>query len=104
MTAEEFARALSRTKLKARAAGMARRVLVDGLSKSAAAREVGLTPEAARQAVTRVEREHLGIVGCPRNWICLTVCVPSDYGEESARERIKDIERAAWRAAGLLVN
>lgn len=104
MTAEEFARALARTKLKARAAGMARRVLVDGLSKSAAAREVGLTPEAARQAVARIEREHLGLIGCPRNWICLTVCVPSDYGEESARERIREIERVEWRAAGMLVS
>lgn len=103
MTPEQFATALARTKLKARAAGATRRVLVDGLSKSEAAREVDLTPQAVSEAVWRVELAHLGIMGCPRNWICLTVCVPSEYGEDSPRERIKHIERASWRAAGLLV-
>jgi len=101
MTPVQFATALARTKLKPRAAGAARRVLVDGLSKSAAAREIGLSPEAVRQAVARVEREHKGVIGCPRDWVCLTVCVP-EYGD--AHFAITDLEKAAWRAAGLLVS
>ena len=100
MTPLQFTAALTRTKLKARAAGAARRVLVDALSKSAAAREVGLSPEAVRQAVARVEREHKAVIGCPRGWVCLTVCVP-EFSE--AYFAIQDAEKAAWRGAGLLV-
>lgn len=102
MTPHQFTAALTRTKLKPRAASAARRVLVDGLTKSSAAREAAppLSPEAVRVAVARIERAHKAVVGCPAGWDCLTVCVPRN---SAARATVIDAEEQAWRAAGLLV-
>ena len=100
MTPRQFALALDRLNLKARSAHVARRVLVDGLTKSQAARESGITPEAVRQAVRRVELAHQNIVGCPPGWECITVCVPPNSRERAA---VIDAEEDAWRAAGLLI-
>ena len=101
MTPAEFSAALARTRLKARAAGYARRVLVDGIGKTEAAHEAGLTPQAVDQAVRRVEHAHKNIIGCPRGWVCITVSVP-EFGE--AHFAIEELERAEWKKAGLLVS
>lgn len=98
VTPEEFDIARAKTRLRDRAANAARAVLVDGLTKSAAARAAELTPEAVRMAVARVEREHKGTVGCPAGWQCVTVCVPGAIGDE-----IRGIARKAWRAAGFKI-
>lgn len=100
MTAAEFSAALARTRLKARAANYARRVLVDGIGKTETAHEVGLTPQAVDQAVRRVEQAHKDIIGCPPNWKCITVSVP-EFCE--AHFAIQELERAEWKKAGLLV-
>lgn len=100
MTPEQFDTAAQRTRLQDRKLAAARRVLVDGLGKSEAAREAGMQPSAVWDAVARIEREHRNIIGCPRGWAVLTVCVPA-HGQEA--DEIREIERRAWRAAGLLV-
>ena len=51
MTHEEFDVLVSRTRLRATAANMARRVFVDGLSAAAAGREAGRTRSEASRAV-----------------------------------------------------
>lgn len=100
MTPEQFDAAAQRTRLQDRKLSAARLVLVDGLGKSEAARESGMQPSAVWDAVARIEREHRSIVGCPPGWVVLTICVPPHGAEEDA---IREIERRAWRAAGLLV-
>lgn len=101
MTPEQFDACASRTRLQERKLAAARRVLVDGLGKSEAAREAGMQPSNVWDAVARIEREHRGIVGCPRGWAVITVCVPA-HGD--ADDEIREIERREWRAAGLLVD
>lgn len=100
MTPDQFTAAAARTRLQERKLAAARRVLVDGLGKAEAGREVGLQRGEVWDAVARIEREHKDIVGCPRGWAVITVCVPA-HGEDA--DDIREIERRAWRKAGLLV-
>jgi hypothetical protein len=100
MTPLQYSRALGKTRLKARAAFVARRVLVDGLTPTEAARENHLSRQAVAEACRRVEAAHRRNVGAPPGWLCITVCVPPDSAE---RARVLDAEQDAWRRAGLLV-
>lgn len=99
MTPEQFESAVSRTRLKPPKIAAARRVLVDGIGKSEAGRELNLQRSVVWDAVARIQREYKSMIGCPQAWEVVTVTVPREEGET-----IRDIERAAWRRAGLLVD
>lgn len=100
MTETEFHRAADRTRLQYRARSMAKRYLVDGITNaSAIAREFDVQPQTVRNAIKRVQREHYLLTGAPRGWHVVTVVVPPDTDTE-----VRDIERRAWRAAGMLVD
>lgn len=101
MTSKQFETAALKTRLKEPKLMAARRVLVDGLGKSEAGRELGLQRSVVWDAVARIQREHRDIIGCPRGWTVITVAVPA-HGEEA--KSIREIERGAWRRAGLLVD
>jgi phage terminase small subunit len=99
MTPDQFDRFANKTRLKERARGMARSVLVDGLTATEAARKARLSRESARASAARVMREVRAEGGYPREWSAVTVVVPPDAAEE-----IKAIAKRAHRAAGLLVD
>ena len=65
MTPDNFDRLLARTRLKSVQAGMARRILVDGLSAAAAGREVGKTRSEASRAAWVVRTQALQKQSCP---------------------------------------
>lgn len=65
MTPAEFDRLAAKTSLKPRALGMARRILVDGLSVADAAREAGRTKQEASRAKKRVEQRAQDEHVCP---------------------------------------
>lgn len=96
MTPQQFDRLAARTRLRDRARRMARAVLVDGLSKSAAARLEGVTPEAARQAADRILLELRREGGYPPDWQVVTVVVPAELAQD-----IRDRARHAAYAAGI---
>lgn len=102
MTPAEFDAAVSRCNKQfqvGRNAAAARRVLIDGVGKTEAAREYKLLPSAVWRAVARIEREHKSIIGVPPGWECVTVCVPR-FSEHA--EHIREAEKRAWREAGLI--
>jgi hypothetical protein len=99
MTPRQFAAAIDRTRLQQRGRRVARLVLVDGHSKSDAARAAGITPQAVAEVVRRVELAHRAVTGCPAEWECVTVCVPS-----AAVDAVRAIERRERRRAKLTVD
>lgn len=66
MEPEEFERLATLTRMRGNARIMARRVLVDGLSAAAAARELGKHRSEASRAVKRIEDAALQEHICPR--------------------------------------
>ena len=71
MTPEEFDAIAATTRLRAKAANMARRVFVDGLSAAAAAREAGRTRSEASRAVGIIRAAAAARLACPkcgRSW------------------------------------
>jgi hypothetical protein len=106
MTPQEFDAALSKTRLKDRAATAARLVLVDGLGYTQAGNNV--EPRLQRQnvldAVSRIEREHRRNIGAPNGWKCLTLVLPwlgpeweeAEQLQSRAYERMKNaVNRSA---------
>jgi TrfB plasmid transcriptional repressor len=94
MTPDQFTLALSRTRMRGRAIDPARRVLCNGLGLREAGREAGISGESVRIAVARIKQAHKNVIGCPRDWECVTVCVPvSDV------DQVKTIERRALKQA-----
>lgn len=89
MTPADFAAALSRTRMQPDGRGTqgARLVLLDGLSNAEAARRVGSTSEAIRQAAQRVRAAYRDMQGLPAHWACLTVALPADR-ETDLREAV----------------
>ena len=65
MTPADFARLLAGTHLWPVQAGMARRILVDGLSAAAAGREVGKTRSEASRAAGVIRAKALKEHSCP---------------------------------------
>jgi hypothetical protein len=100
MTPKEFESALSQTRLKPHTAAAARAVLVDGLGFAQAGNAA--TPRMQRQqvadAVARIEREHLKLIGAPHGWKCITLVLPW-YGEEW--EEARSLQQRAYERAGL---
>lgn len=82
MTPADFAAAISRTRLRERAAEAARLILVDGLTAAETARRLGITHPTARVAAARVTEAYRAMIGCPAGWMTVTVCIPqSGYAE-----------------------
>lgn len=101
MNIDEFNAAAKKTRLKQSSIDAARMVLVDGLSKAEVGRLTGRNRSTVGEYVARIEREHLGIVGCPSGWRVVSACVrigSSDF------DQIKQIERDGLIAAGILVD
>lgn len=65
MTPADFDRLAAKTSLKPRALGMARRILVDGISAAQAGREAGRTRSEASRAEWRIRTEALHEHICP---------------------------------------
>lgn len=65
MTPADFDRLLARTQLWPVQAGMARRILVDGISAAAAGREVGKAPSEASRAARVIRAQALQEQSCP---------------------------------------
>lgn len=59
MNNADFDRLAARTRMRATARAMARRILVDGLSAAAAGREVGRSRDLASKAAKRIRAEEL---------------------------------------------
>ena len=98
MKLDDFHRYASRTQLKARSLGIARAVLVDGVSIPQAARDAGVQYETARAAVARIVREYRSEGGYPPDWETRTLSLPRDD-----MERVAEIEDRALKKAGLRV-
>lgn len=92
MTHDEFDRYASRTRMKERAIGIARAVLVDGDTIAAAARSAGVSHQTAREAVARIRHE----AGYPYDWQTRTVTLPP-----GDMETVRELEERALREAGL---
>jgi len=99
MDPRTFQRLAARTRLTPASIGMARAVLVDGVSAAEAARRAGVTRARAADAVARILREARAESGWPSTWEVITVAVPSEVADE-----IQRIARAARKAAGLNVD
>ncbi len=65
MLPAEFDHLAAKTRMRGAALQMARRVLVDGLSAAAAARELGRTRSEASRAEWRIRAEALREQACP---------------------------------------
>ena len=65
MTPDNFDRLLAHTRLRPVQAGMARRILVDGISAAAAGREVGKTRSEASRAAWVIRAQALQEQSCP---------------------------------------
>lgn len=91
MTQKEFRRALARTRLKARAADVARLVFIDGVAIADAGRRMNITRQAAAAAVARVRR-----AARPSDWKTVTVIVPPSVVDE-----VRNIERREIKRAGI---
>jgi TrfB plasmid transcriptional repressor len=96
MTPDQFNLAISRTRMRGRAIGPARRVLCDGLGITEAGAEVGINRETVRQAIARINSAHKNIIGCPRDWECVTICVPREDAHD-----VREFETRARKKAGL---
>lgn len=94
MSAADFEAAAARTQQKETARGMARLVLLDGLSAAEAGRRYGRTRETARAAAARVLREYREAGGYPRDWVTMTVTVPRHVADNIA-EQVHVVHRAA---------
>jgi hypothetical protein len=96
---ETFERLAAGTRLGATARRMARRILVDGVAASEAARDEGLSRGRAYDAVARITRELRAERGYPSDWQAVTVVVPP-----AAADEVREIARRAHRRAGLQVD
>lgn len=67
------------TKMKKRSIQMARRVLVDGKSFSAVAREYGVTRQRTRQAALRITQQEKIVSKIPNDWKTKTVVLPNEW-------------------------
>jgi len=92
MTLDEFDFASSYTKIQLDSLAAARLVLVDGHSHKHVAHLTGKKREDVRRWCYKILHEHRGIIGCPRNWQCVTVCVPDEMADT-----IRQMERITNR-------
>ncbi len=74
-SAVEFDKLARNTDLGAEARAMARRVLVDGLGQSAAAKEFGTSKQRVDNAVRVIRREHERAAEGP-GWVEVTITMP----------------------------
>lgn len=93
MTPEQFDLAASYTKIAPASLEAARLVLVEGHSHKHVANITGKKREDVRTWCYKILREHRGIVGCPRECQCVTVCVPDEMADE-----VRKMERVAFRS------
>lgn len=85
MTPDVFDRLAASTRLKPIALGMARRVLVDGITATAAAREAGRTRSESSRAAQRIRAALLAEAGLPPGWRVVTVAAPPAVADEIER-------------------
>ena len=67
------------TKMNKKATQMAKRVLVDGKSFSAVAREYGVTRQRTRQAALRITQQEKIVSKIPNDWKTKTVVLPYEW-------------------------
>ncbi len=69
----------SKTNMREKSVAMARRILVDGESFSAVAREYNVTRQRARQAANRITRQEKIVCKMPEEWQAKTVVLPHEW-------------------------
>ncbi len=99
MNLAEFMEAAASTRMTQHVRDGARMVLVDGMKAVAAAKLLDMTPQQLREAVKRIEAAHRAGQGIPKDWECVTVCVPPELVET-----VREVGRQAKRDAGLSVD
>lgn len=92
MTPEQFDETCAKTRLKDRTKQAARAVLVDGLGLAQAGRltEPCMQRQQVADAVARIEREYLLMIGAPRGWKCLTLTLPLFEEEWASAEKLQN--------------
>lgn len=83
----EFTTALEHCRLKKRATNGAYRVMVDGISREIAAKELGYkSRQSVHKAVDVIWKKHLEVSGALPGWITINVFLPRERAEEIITE------------------
>jgi hypothetical protein len=69
----------SKTNMREKSISMAKKILLDGESFSAVAREYGVSRQRARQAANRITRQEKIICKMPDNWHVKTIVLPHEW-------------------------
>ncbi len=99
MNLADFLVTVDATRMTQRTKDATRLVLVDGLRVVNAAKQMNMKRQQLEDAVARVEATYKKLKGFPSDWVCVTLCVPTDQVNA-----LRELERQCLRQAGLTVD
>jgi hypothetical protein len=99
MKLADFIKTADLTRMSQRSKDTARLVLVDGMRVIDAARQMEIKRQQVEDVVARIEAKYKAAQGIPKDWECVTVCMPPDQAKI-----VRELEHAAMKKAGLIVN
>lgn len=81
MDSEKFEALAAQTRLGEQAIGMARDILVNGLSAAQAAKKAGVSRQLAAQAARRIVRQMHLTDRFPEDWLTVTATLPKQWAQ-----------------------